>query len=68
MFAQDQIFSLKSVSIKGIFDGSQMHIARIFLNETAGYFKFKCYARDILVEHISDFLEVDTTGLVEKTE
>ena len=48
--------TLKDITVKGLFDGSQMHVARVYFNETDSYFKFKCYARDIKVEHVLEFL------------
>ncbi|MCH2022595.1 MAG: hypothetical protein MK207_08975 [Saprospiraceae bacterium] len=58
-------FSLKNVTIKGLFDGSQMHVARMYFNGTKDYFKLKCYGRDILVKHISDYLVVGSSLIVE---
>lgn len=56
--------SLKTVSVKGLFDGSQMHVARIYFKNTSDYFKLKCYTRDLLVEHLSDYLNVGTVDSV----
>jgi len=58
--------SLRLVSVKGLFDGSQMHVARVYFNETPNYFKFKCYARDINVGHIADFLTVESNAVITK--
>lgn len=60
------ILLLKKVIIKGLFDGSQMHVARIYFNNTDDYFKVKCYARDILVGHISGYLNVGSVNSVAK--
>lgn len=47
--------AVRHVSVKGIFDGSQRHVARIYLKNQAGYFKLKCYSRRMLVEHVLDY-------------
>lgn len=60
----ERLFSFKTITIKGLFDGSQMHVARIYFNNTSDYFKLKCYTRDILVEHISEYLTVGTVDTV----
>jgi len=64
-YEKSQQFSLRDVTVKGLFDGSQMHVARIYLNENSDYFKFKCYTRNILVEHVSEFLTIGS-GIVVK--
>jgi hypothetical protein len=61
----NQQLSLKNITIQGLFDGSQMHVARIYFNGTKDYFKLKCYGRDILVKHISEFLVVGSSPIVE---
>lgn len=64
LYETERLFSFKTVTIKGLFDGSQMHVARIYFNNTSDYFKLKCYTRDILVEHISEYLKVGTIDTV----
>lgn len=49
---------VRHVSVKGIFDGSQRHVARIYLKNQAGYFKLKCYSRRMLIEHVLDYFIV----------
>lgn len=58
-YAKGQELTLRQISVKGLFDGSQMHVARVYFNETPNYFKFKCYARDIDAEHVSDYLTIE---------
>jgi hypothetical protein len=64
-YEKSQQFSLKQVTVKGLFDGSQMHVARIYFNESNDYFKFKCYTRNVLVQHVSEFL-IFGSGIVVK--
>ena len=61
----NQQLSLKNITIKGLFDGSQMHVVRMYFNGTQDYFKLKCFGRDILVKHISEFLVVGSSTIVE---
>ena len=65
-YEKDKQLTLKAIEIKGLFDGSQMHVARVYFNETSDYFKFKCYARDILVEHVLEYLIFEENALVGK--
>lgn len=58
LYDSKHLFSLRKVTIKGLFDGSQMHVARIYFENTSDYFKLKCYTRDILVKHVSDYLTI----------
>lgn len=58
-YTTEETLLLRTITIKGLFDGSQMHVARIYFHNTRDYFKLKCYAREILVEHIAEFLRVD---------
>ncbi|BDS12072.1 hypothetical protein [Aureispira anguillae] len=66
VYQSNQTLSLKKITIKGLFDGSQMHVARVYFHNTDDYFKFKCYARDILVKHIAEYLNIDNIGAVAK--
>lgn len=61
-YTAGQELILRKVTVKGLFDGSQMHVARIYFQNTNDYFKFKCYTRNITLEHIQDFLELGKTN------
>ncbi len=58
IYKKNKLLYLNNITIKGLFDGSQMHIARIYFIGTDDYFKFKCYTRDILVNHLSEFFSI----------
>lgn len=64
LYNREHLFSLRTVVIKGLFDGSQMHVARIYFKNTSDYFKLKCYTRNLLVEHVLDYLNVGTVDSV----
>jgi hypothetical protein len=53
----DQLL-IDMIKVKGIFDGSQMHIARIYLKGNIGYFKLKCYSRRMMLEHALEFFDI----------
>ena len=49
---------ISKVSVKGVFDGSQTHVSRIYLKNKIGYFKLKCYSKRMLVDHALDFFDI----------
>lgn len=58
VFDSSSVLSIRHISVQGIFDGSQQHVARIYLKNHSGYFKLKCYARRMLVEYLSDYFTI----------
>ena len=49
---------IEKVSVKGVFDGSQTHVSRIYLKNKIGYFKLKCFSKRMLVDHALDFFNI----------
>ena len=49
---------IDKVSVKGVFDGSQTHVSRIYLKNKIGYFKLKCYSKRMLIDHALDFFDI----------
>ena len=67
-YEQNQSKTLKNITIKGLFDGSQMHVARVYFNESNEYYKFKCYSRDIKVKDIAPFIRFGLDTMVKVKE
>ena len=59
--SQDQLL-IDMIKVKGVFDGSQRHIARIYLKGNIGYFKLNCYSRRMMLEHALEFFDISTNA------
>jgi hypothetical protein len=40
-----------------------MHVARIYLENSPSYFKFKCYSREITIEQLQDFVSIGDNNI-----
>ena len=58
---RDQLL-IDMIKVKGVFDGSQRHIARIYLKGNIGYFKLNCYSRRMMLEHALEFFDISTNA------
>lgn len=60
-----QALDIADIQIKGLFDGSQMHVVRIYL-DTRDYFKLKCYGKRITKKHLELFFTYKEKETMEK--
>lgn len=63
VYEQGKVLRIRNITIKGLFDGSQMHVARIYLENSPSYFKFKCYSREITIEQLQDFVSIGDNNI-----
>jgi hypothetical protein len=58
VYEQGKSLRIRNITIKGLFDGSQMHVARIYFEQSSSYFKFKCYSREITIQQLQDYITI----------
>jgi len=49
---------VKKIKVKGLFDGSQMHVFKIYLNDSNDYFKLKCYTAQLQIKDFNKFFHL----------
>ncbi len=58
IYEQGKLLRIRNITIKGLFDGSQMHVARVYFEHNNSYFKFKCYSREITIKQLQDYITI----------
>lgn len=66
VFEQGKLLRIKNITIKGLFDGSQMHVARIYFEDSSGYFKFKCYSPEITIQQLQEYISIGENSIANK--
>ena len=51
--------SIKEIKVKGLFDGSQMHVFKIYLNGSNDFFKLKCDTAALQIKDFEALFHID---------
>lgn len=51
--------SVKKIKVKGLFDGSQMHVFKIYLNGSSDFFKLKCGTAQLQIKDFEALFDID---------